>query len=172
MHSRSAVSIPCHISTYNQRINIRALDDVVRSGKALYVAVSDTPAWVISAANNTAQLRGWRYFTFAVCHFLDSDVDGIPRTAPTLACRRGTICSTVRSSGSWAPWPRPTTSASSPGAPSPKASSPARYQPPPIIVLLVVSMEEALTSPNHITAQKGPTALRKQARALLGAPLY
>ncbi|ELR21933.1 oxidoreductase, putative [Acanthamoeba castellanii str. Neff] len=38
---------------------MRALDDVVRSGKALYVAVSDTPAWVISAANNTAHLRGW-----------------------------------------------------------------------------------------------------------------
>jgi aryl-alcohol dehydrogenase-like predicted oxidoreductase len=38
---------------------IRALDDVVRSGKALYVAVSDTPAWVVSSANTIAQLRGW-----------------------------------------------------------------------------------------------------------------
>jgi aryl-alcohol dehydrogenase-like predicted oxidoreductase len=38
---------------------MRALDDVVRSGKALYVAVSDTPAWVIATANNTAKLRGW-----------------------------------------------------------------------------------------------------------------
>lgn len=37
----------------------RALDDVVRSGKVLYVAVSDTPAWVVSSANAVAQLRGW-----------------------------------------------------------------------------------------------------------------
>lgn len=44
----------------------RALDDVVRSGKALYVAVSDTPSWVISRANTIAQLRGWR------CAFLGS----------------------------------------------------------------------------------------------------
>ncbi|KAG0239082.1 hypothetical protein BGW41_007925 [Actinomortierella wolfii] len=37
---------------------MRALDDVVRSGKALYVAVSDTPSWVISRANTLAELRG------------------------------------------------------------------------------------------------------------------
>ncbi len=38
---------------------MRALDDVVRSGKALYVGVSDTPAWVVSASNVLAELRGW-----------------------------------------------------------------------------------------------------------------
>ncbi|KAF9387922.1 hypothetical protein BGX21_000437 [Mortierella sp. AD011] len=37
---------------------MRALDDVVRSGKAHYVAVSDTPSWVISSANMLADLRG------------------------------------------------------------------------------------------------------------------
>ncbi|GJJ72985.1 hypothetical protein EMPS_05343 [Entomortierella parvispora] len=37
---------------------MRALDDVVRSGKALYVAVSDTPSWVVSSANTLADLRG------------------------------------------------------------------------------------------------------------------
>ncbi|KAF9972526.1 hypothetical protein BGZ73_004346 [Actinomortierella ambigua] len=37
---------------------MRALDDVVRSGKALYVAVSDTPSWVVSRANTLAELRG------------------------------------------------------------------------------------------------------------------
>ncbi|KAF9357664.1 hypothetical protein BGX26_003339 [Mortierella sp. AD094] len=37
---------------------MRALDDVVRSGKAHYVAVSDTPSWVISSANTLADLRG------------------------------------------------------------------------------------------------------------------
>ncbi|KAG0317780.1 hypothetical protein BGZ97_004853 [Linnemannia gamsii] len=37
---------------------MRALDDTVRSGKALYVAVSDTPSWVVSSANTMAELRG------------------------------------------------------------------------------------------------------------------
>ena len=41
---------------------MRALDDVVRAGKVLYVGVSDTPAWVVSAANVTAELRGWSAF--------------------------------------------------------------------------------------------------------------
>ncbi|KAF9173679.1 hypothetical protein BGX21_003514 [Mortierella sp. AD011] len=37
---------------------MRALDDVVRSGKAHYVAISDTPSWVIATANTIADLRG------------------------------------------------------------------------------------------------------------------
>ncbi|KAF9428631.1 hypothetical protein BGZ94_001654, partial [Podila epigama] len=37
---------------------MRALDDVVRSGKAHYVAISDAPAWVVSSANMLADLRG------------------------------------------------------------------------------------------------------------------
>ncbi|KAG0250545.1 hypothetical protein DFQ27_009370 [Actinomortierella ambigua] len=37
---------------------MRALDDVVRSGKAHYVAVSDAPSWVVSRANTLADLRG------------------------------------------------------------------------------------------------------------------
>jgi aryl-alcohol dehydrogenase-like predicted oxidoreductase len=41
---------------------MRALDDLVRAGKVLYVGVSDTPAWVVSAANVTAELRGWSSF--------------------------------------------------------------------------------------------------------------
>lgn len=41
---------------------MRALDDLVRSGKVLYVGISDTPAWVVSAANVTADLRGWSAF--------------------------------------------------------------------------------------------------------------
>ena len=35
------------------------MDDVVRSGKAYYVAISDTPSWVISKADTIAQFRGW-----------------------------------------------------------------------------------------------------------------
>jgi aryl-alcohol dehydrogenase-like predicted oxidoreductase len=38
---------------------MRALDDLVRAGKVLYVGISDTPAWVISAAQVLAELRGW-----------------------------------------------------------------------------------------------------------------
>src|SRR5512146_2194155 len=38
---------------------LRALDDVVRSGKVLYVGFSDTPAWVISQAVTAAELRGY-----------------------------------------------------------------------------------------------------------------
>jgi aryl-alcohol dehydrogenase-like predicted oxidoreductase len=41
---------------------MRALDDLVRSGKVLYVGVSDTPAWVVSQANMLAELRGWSHF--------------------------------------------------------------------------------------------------------------
>ncbi|KAF9281439.1 hypothetical protein BGZ74_002358 [Mortierella antarctica] len=37
---------------------MRALDDVVRSGKALYVGISDAPSWVVSSANMLADLRG------------------------------------------------------------------------------------------------------------------
>jgi len=41
---------------------MRALDDLVRSGKVLYVGVSDTPAWIVSRANMLAELRGWSPF--------------------------------------------------------------------------------------------------------------
>jgi aryl-alcohol dehydrogenase-like predicted oxidoreductase len=41
---------------------MRGLDDLVRSGKVLYVGVSDTPAWIVSQANTLAALRGWTPF--------------------------------------------------------------------------------------------------------------
>ncbi|MEL7001323.1 MAG: aldo/keto reductase [Bacteroidota bacterium] len=41
---------------------MRSLDDLVRSGKVLYIGISDTPAWVISRANMLAELRGWTSF--------------------------------------------------------------------------------------------------------------
>ncbi len=37
---------------------MRGLDDLVRQGKALYVAISDAPAWKISEANTLAHCRG------------------------------------------------------------------------------------------------------------------
>jgi aryl-alcohol dehydrogenase-like predicted oxidoreductase len=41
---------------------MRALDDLVRAGKVLYVGISDTPAWIVSQANTMAELRGWSRF--------------------------------------------------------------------------------------------------------------
>ncbi|NUR96663.1 MAG: aldo/keto reductase, partial [Kribbellaceae bacterium] len=41
---------------------MRGLDDLVRSGKVLYVGVSDWPAWEIAEANTMAELRGWTSF--------------------------------------------------------------------------------------------------------------
>ncbi|MEM0931664.1 MAG: aldo/keto reductase [Bacteroidota bacterium] len=37
---------------------MRALDDMVRQGKVLYLGISDAPAWVISKANMYARLNG------------------------------------------------------------------------------------------------------------------
>ncbi len=41
---------------------MRGLDDLVSSGKVLYLGISDTPAWVVSQANTLADLRGWNRF--------------------------------------------------------------------------------------------------------------
>jgi aryl-alcohol dehydrogenase-like predicted oxidoreductase len=41
---------------------MRALDDLVRQGKILYVGASDTPAWVVAESNTMADLRGWSPF--------------------------------------------------------------------------------------------------------------
>jgi aryl-alcohol dehydrogenase-like predicted oxidoreductase len=41
---------------------MRALDDMVRAGKILYIGISDAPAWWIARANAIAELRGWTPF--------------------------------------------------------------------------------------------------------------
>jgi aryl-alcohol dehydrogenase-like predicted oxidoreductase len=41
---------------------VRALDDLVSSGKVLYVGISDTPAWVVSQAVTLAHEHGWSPF--------------------------------------------------------------------------------------------------------------
>jgi aryl-alcohol dehydrogenase-like predicted oxidoreductase len=38
---------------------LRAMDDLVRAGKVLYVGISDTPAWQVSRMQAIAELRGW-----------------------------------------------------------------------------------------------------------------
>lgn len=41
---------------------LRALDDMVRAGKILYIGISDTPAWIVARMNTIAELRGWTQF--------------------------------------------------------------------------------------------------------------
>ncbi|MCM6775783.1 aldo/keto reductase [Nocardia sp. CDC159] len=41
---------------------MRALDDVVGSGKVLYVGISDAPSWVVARANTLAEWRGLSAF--------------------------------------------------------------------------------------------------------------
>lgn len=42
---------------------MRTLDDLVTSGKVLYLGISDTPAWIVSRAQTLAQFRGWTPFS-------------------------------------------------------------------------------------------------------------
>jgi len=41
---------------------MRAFDDVVRQGKALYVGISNAPGWFVAHANTLSDLRGWTPF--------------------------------------------------------------------------------------------------------------
>lgn len=38
---------------------MRAMDDVIRAGKVLYAAFSDTPGWILSRAVSLAEWHGW-----------------------------------------------------------------------------------------------------------------
>ena len=56
---------------------VRALDDLVSTGKVLYVGISDTPAWVVSRAVTLAEQRGWAPFVAVQGPYslLDRDVE-------------------------------------------------------------------------------------------------
>ena len=41
---------------------MRSLDDMIRSGKVLYVGISDAPAWVVARANTMSELHDWSPF--------------------------------------------------------------------------------------------------------------
>lgn len=41
---------------------MRALDDVVRSGKVMYIGISDAPAWIVSRAQTIAELKNMTSF--------------------------------------------------------------------------------------------------------------
>ncbi len=42
---------------------MRGLDDLVSTGKVLYLGISDAPAWIVARANTMAEGRGWSRFT-------------------------------------------------------------------------------------------------------------
>ena len=41
---------------------LRGLDDLIKQGKVMYAAISDTPAWIVSKGNTMAELMGWSQF--------------------------------------------------------------------------------------------------------------
>jgi len=41
---------------------LRGLDDLIKQGKVIYAAISDTPAWIVSKGNTMAELMGWSQF--------------------------------------------------------------------------------------------------------------
>lgn len=49
-------------STTPEQEIMRALDDLIRSGKVHYLGISDTPAWVVARSNVLAELKGWTSF--------------------------------------------------------------------------------------------------------------
>jgi aryl-alcohol dehydrogenase-like predicted oxidoreductase len=53
-----------HVWEYRTPVEetMRALDDLVRAGKVLYLGISDAPAWKVAQANTVAELRGWTAF--------------------------------------------------------------------------------------------------------------
>lgn len=53
-----------HISDHLTPIDeaLYAMNDLIKQGKILYAAISDTPAWIVSRGNTMAELMGWNQF--------------------------------------------------------------------------------------------------------------
>jgi aryl-alcohol dehydrogenase-like predicted oxidoreductase len=53
-----------HVWDYTTPVEevMRGLDDLVRQGKVNYVAISDSPGFIVAEANTLAELRGWSRF--------------------------------------------------------------------------------------------------------------
>ena len=85
---------------------VRALDDLVSSGKVLYVGISDTPAWVVSQAVTLAEQRGWSPFVAVQAPYSLADRDVERELLPMARCararrsRRGGCSRAARSPGS------------------------------------------------------------------------
>lgn len=56
---------------------LRATDDLVRSGKVLYLGAANTPAWTVARAVTLAEARGWTGFTAVQVEYslVERDVD-------------------------------------------------------------------------------------------------
>jgi aryl-alcohol dehydrogenase-like predicted oxidoreductase len=56
---------------------MRGLDDLVQQGKVTYIAISDTPDWIVAEANTLSELRGWSRFIGLQIPYslLDRDVE-------------------------------------------------------------------------------------------------
>ncbi|MFF5292451.1 aldo/keto reductase [Paractinoplanes globisporus] len=56
---------------------MRALDEAVRSGKVLYVGISDAPAWVVARGQTLAEWHGWAPLTALQVPYnvLDRDIE-------------------------------------------------------------------------------------------------
>lgn len=48
---------------------LRALDDLVRQGKILYIGLSDTPSWIVAEGQAIAKLRGWTPVSAIQIHY-------------------------------------------------------------------------------------------------------
>lgn len=48
---------------------VRAMDDLVKSGKVTYVAISDTPAWIVAKAQEISFFRGFTPFLALQCEY-------------------------------------------------------------------------------------------------------
>lgn len=96
---------------------MRALDDLVRSGKVLYLGVSDWAAWEIAQASTMAELRGWTPFAGSQLRYnlleRTPERELLPQAAPsTRQCWRGARSPQASSPGSTAAakragWTRP-----------------------------------------------------------------
>jgi aryl-alcohol dehydrogenase-like predicted oxidoreductase len=61
---------------------LRALDDLISQGKVLHIAVSDTPAWIISRSLAISEFKNWSAFVGMQTHYnllkRDAERDLIP----------------------------------------------------------------------------------------------
>lgn len=64
MHTDFIDVLYLHIWDWLTPINevLRGLDDLVRQGKVNYIAISDTPAWMVAKGQTMAELMGWSQF--------------------------------------------------------------------------------------------------------------
>ncbi len=53
-----------HVWDYTTPVEevLRGMDDLVRMGKVNYIAISDSPAFIVAEANTRSELRGWSRF--------------------------------------------------------------------------------------------------------------